>query len=52
MTNEERYAQAHCTAVESLCACGGEQGHLISEIKNPETEDRFAELAPHEEAGR
>lgn len=50
MTNEERYAQAHCTAVESLCPCGGELGHLISEVQHPEVEDAFAELAPNKPA--
>lgn len=50
MTNEERYHQAHTPVVESLRPGGGEQGHLISEIQHPDTEDAFAALAPHDEA--
>ena len=46
MTNEERYGQAHTVAVESLRPCSGEQGHLVSEIQHPDTEDAFADLAP------
>lgn len=53
MTNEERYEQAHKAAVVSLCPCGDpEQDHLLHEVQEPWTEDAFAAIAPHEEAGR